>query len=264
MSLVQISKKLLAHIGINPDRLRLEWVSAAEGIRFAEVMNDFSDKVKEAGPLGKGEGIDLGEIKSRLENIENLAPYIKLVERERLRVPLKTVEDYLEFFNSDEFDRLFRELILDKLEICRIMKLLREKPVPIAELAGMPDLNPSEVSNYLNVAARQGLIRFDESKNLIPVSTDEDAKRKSTLITEAKPVSSNKAKIDQIIDKYQGQPESLIHVLMEVQSKNRWLPREVLDKISRKLEVPLSRIMQVASFYKTFSLSPKGRHEVNN
>lgn len=264
LSLVQISKKLLAHIGINPDRLRLEWVSAAEGIRFAEVMNDFSDKVKEAGPLGKGEGIDLGEIKSRLENIENLAPYIKLVERERLRVPLKTVEDYLEFFNSDEFDRLFRELILDKLEICRIMKLLREKPVPIAELAGMPDLNPSEVSNYLNVAARQGLIRFDESKNLIPVSTDEDAKRKSTLITEAKPVSSNKAKIDQIIDKYQGQPESLIHVLMEVQSKNRWLPREVLDKISRKLEVPLSRIMQVASFYKTFSLSPKGRHEVNN
>ncbi len=70
-------------------------------------------------------------------------------------------------------------------------------------------------------------------------------------------------RIDQIIGKHQGQPRSLIHVLMEIQSENHWLPKEVLDKVSRQLDVPLSRVMQVATFYKSFSLVPKGRHEVH-
>jgi len=73
----------------------------------------------------------------------------------------------------------------------------------------------------------------------------------------------DKDKIDQIINKHQGKASSLIHVLMEVQSENHWLPKEALDKVSKKLDVPLSRIMQIATFYKTFSLIPKGRHEVH-
>nr|WP_300464429.1 NAD(P)H-dependent oxidoreductase subunit E [Desulfobacula sp.] len=62
---------------------------------------------------------------------------------------------------------------------------------------------------------------------------------------------------------HQGKPGSLIHVLMEIQSENHWLSKEILDRISEKLDVPLSRVMQIATFYKTFSLSPKGRHEVH-
>ncbi len=73
----------------------------------------------------------------------------------------------------------------------------------------------------------------------------------------------DKNKIDQIIDKYQGKPSSLIHALMEIQSENHWLPKDVLDRISEKLEVPLSRVMQIATFYKTFSLIPKGRHDIH-
>jgi NADH-quinone oxidoreductase subunit E len=41
------------------------------------------------------------------------------------------------------------------------------------------------------------------------------------------------------------------------------LPKEILNGISRKLDVPLSRVMQIASFYKTFSLTPRGRHEIH-
>jgi len=70
-------------------------------------------------------------------------------------------------------------------------------------------------------------------------------------------------KIDQIIDKYQDDANSLIQVLLEIQSKNRWLPKEVLEKVSKKLKVPLSRIQHIATFYKAFSLVPKGRHEVH-
>ena len=70
-------------------------------------------------------------------------------------------------------------------------------------------------------------------------------------------------KIDQIINKHQGDASSLIQVLLEIQSENRWLPRAILEKVSKKLEVPLNRIQHIATFYKAFSLIPKGRHEIH-
>jgi NADH-quinone oxidoreductase subunit E len=69
-------------------------------------------------------------------------------------------------------------------------------------------------------------------------------------------------KIDQIIDKYQGDASALIQVLLEIQRENRWLPNEALKKVSKKLGVPLNQIQHVATFYKAFSLIPRGRHEV--
>ncbi len=69
-------------------------------------------------------------------------------------------------------------------------------------------------------------------------------------------------RIDGIIDKYEGDASSLIQVLLEIQAANHWLPKEVLEKVSQKLKVPLNRIHHIASFYKAFSLIPKGRHEI--
>ena len=70
-------------------------------------------------------------------------------------------------------------------------------------------------------------------------------------------------KIDRIIDKHRGKPGSLIHVLIGIQHENRWLPKDVLARVAAALDVPFSRVMQIATFYKTFSLKPKGRHEVH-
>lgn len=69
--------------------------------------------------------------------------------------------------------------------------------------------------------------------------------------------------IDGIIEKYQGRPGAVIHALTEIQHENHWLPREVMQRVAEALEVPFSQVMQIASFYKTFSLTPKGRHEVH-
>jgi NADH-quinone oxidoreductase subunit E len=70
-------------------------------------------------------------------------------------------------------------------------------------------------------------------------------------------------KIDKIIDKYEGDAGSLIQVLLEIQSEYRWLPKEALERVSEKLKVPLNRIQHIVTFYKAFSLVPKGRHEVH-
>lgn len=146
---------------MNPKRLRFESVGAGEGIRFAEVMNDFDKKVMELGPLGKGEGIDENALKSKLEAVTNLVPYIRLVERERLRIPLKSEEEYHKFFTSEEFNRLFDETIAEKLAIGQIISLLREGPLTTGDIAKALDLTPSEVSRHLNSLSRQRFVRYD-------------------------------------------------------------------------------------------------------
>ena len=70
-------------------------------------------------------------------------------------------------------------------------------------------------------------------------------------------------KIDLIIDKHQCEASSLIQILLEIQSENHWLPKEALERVSKKLKVPMSKIKHITTFYKSFSLVPKGRHEVH-
>jgi NADH-quinone oxidoreductase subunit E len=70
-------------------------------------------------------------------------------------------------------------------------------------------------------------------------------------------------KIDQIIDRHQGDASQLNQVLLDVQREYSWLPQAVLQRVSEKLQVPMSLIHHIATFYKAFSLVPKGRHQVH-
>lgn len=69
--------------------------------------------------------------------------------------------------------------------------------------------------------------------------------------------------IDRIIDKHHSEPSSLIQVLLEIQKEIRWLPQEALERVAEKLKVPMGKIRRIATFYKAFSLVPKGRHELH-
>jgi NADH-quinone oxidoreductase subunit E len=70
-------------------------------------------------------------------------------------------------------------------------------------------------------------------------------------------------RIDQIVDRHGGEASSLIQVLLEIQRENHWLPRAALWRVAERLQVPFARIQHIATFYKAFSLVPKGRHEVH-
>jgi NADH-quinone oxidoreductase subunit E len=70
-------------------------------------------------------------------------------------------------------------------------------------------------------------------------------------------------RIDQIVDKHDGEASALIQVLLEIQAEAHWLPKEALQRVGERLGVSMARIRHIATFYKAFSLVPKGRHEIN-
>jgi len=71
------------------------------------------------------------------------------------------------------------------------------------------------------------------------------------------------ATIKKIVDRYQSDRGFLVPVLQDVQKELNYLPREALDLVSTYLQVPLSQIFEVATFYKAFSLLPRGRFQLS-
>jgi F420-non-reducing hydrogenase iron-sulfur subunit len=137
LNMVLLCKKIMEHIGLNPERLSIQFMSAGEGILFAELMNEFDKKVNKLGPLGKAEGIDKEELKSKLAEITKLVPYIKLVKKEKLESRLQNIEEYENLFTSEEIDSLFREVVSyyidpDKCQACMICS----KKCPVEAIEG--------------------------------------------------------------------------------------------------------------------------------
>src|SRR3972149_5340986 len=123
LNMVLLCRKIMEHIGLNPERLRIEFMSSAEGILFAEVMSEFGKKVNKLGPLGKAEGIDQNELKFKLAEITKLVPYIKLAKKEKLASRLENPEEDDKPFTKDEIDDFPSEVISydidpEKCEAC--------------------------------------------------------------------------------------------------------------------------------------------------
>jgi NADH:ubiquinone oxidoreductase subunit E len=69
-------------------------------------------------------------------------------------------------------------------------------------------------------------------------------------------------KVDALIESYAGNKEQLISLLQDIQAEFNYLPQDVLVKVSQKLDIPLSQVFSVATFFRAFSLQPRGRHVV--
>jgi NADH-quinone oxidoreductase subunit E len=68
-------------------------------------------------------------------------------------------------------------------------------------------------------------------------------------------------KVDAIIAKYDGDESNLILMMQDIQAEYRYLPPEALAHLGQRLNVAMSRIYHVATFYRAFSLEPKGKHQ---
>jgi NADH:ubiquinone oxidoreductase subunit E len=68
------------------------------------------------------------------------------------------------------------------------------------------------------------------------------------------------ALVEKLVGEYGGGPEALIPILQDINAELNWLPPEVLMRISELKDLPLERILRIATFYKAFSLKPRGKH----
>lgn len=69
-----------------------------------------------------------------------------------------------------------------------------------------------------------------------------------------------KAKVDQIIDRYNADASSLLAIMQDVQDELRYLPREAMKQISERLDIPMTHVYQMATFFESFHLNPRGKH----
>ena len=74
---------------------------------------------------------------------------------------------------------------------------------------------------------------------------------------------TERATLDTILNRYDCDPANIISMLQDIQTESNWLPEEDLRYICAQMEIPLSKMMALATFYKAFSLEPRGKHIVS-
>ena len=89
---------------------------------------------------------------------------------------------------------------------------------------------------------------------------------KNIVYLEPKPVpkielkEDERLKLDEILSRYDGGREIIVPILQDISSEFNWLPPDILTAVSETKQIPLEHILRIATFYKAFSLKPRGKH----
>ena len=66
--------------------------------------------------------------------------------------------------------------------------------------------------------------------------------------------------VEAIIDRFQADRGQLVSILQDIQDEYYYLPKDALERVSQILDIPLSQVYSIATFFRAFSLTPRGRH----
>ena len=71
------------------------------------------------------------------------------------------------------------------------------------------------------------------------------------------------SKIDGIIKQYGGRESAILAILQDIQAEEKYLPKETLEYVSQRIQIPLGQVFRIATFYNALSLKPRGRHKID-
>jgi len=156
---VGLAERVLTYVGLNPKRVAFDQCSSAEGERFVKLVTNFNQGVRELGPLGTGDRLELPELKEKL-------PIAKTaLAREKLRwvVGKFTVfategNKYGEVFTEHEMWRTLDTIVMDEVATHEILQELRQEALAITELAARLKLPPPQVLRYVLALQRRELV----------------------------------------------------------------------------------------------------------
>jgi NADH-quinone oxidoreductase subunit E len=157
-----MTAELLRLIGLEK-RVRLEWVSASEGNRFAEVISDFTAKIKALGPSPLARNNPDKELLIKLEALKQAAGNYRLralVGRQRKIT--ETVNVYGETIPKDKFQSIFIPALRNEYFRHWILLLLGQGAKSVKELAKIVQLDTSEILNHLVVLKGRNQVGYSE------------------------------------------------------------------------------------------------------
>ena len=166
----ELTRRLAEKAGLETDRLRLEWVSAAEGQRFADLVNDFTEQIRELGPSPlSGTTPDLGLLL-------NVRAAKAAAEGFRLRALVgkeeKTVTEgnvYGEEITQEEWDKVMAESVETEYSRHRIHIALTEAPGSVKELSEKLGMGSQAVLEHIVALRQLGWVDVQEIRGSSPV-----------------------------------------------------------------------------------------------
>lgn len=167
---VKMLKRLIALTGMEPQRLRLEWVSAAEGQRFADIVKDFVSQIKRLGPS------PLRREKPDERLLFNIQAAKQAASWSRLRMlvgrEIKLTEEanvYGEKIDQKRFDRLMKEAIEEEYARSMIYLLIKNKPMSVDEISKSLNLDSLLILQHIVTLKRKGLLDMESVKGYTPI-----------------------------------------------------------------------------------------------
>ena len=167
---IQMLKKLLALTGLEPQRLRLEWISASEGQRFAQTVTEFTEQIKKLGPSPMSGQKPNQRILENLQAAKNAASDFRLrvlVGREReLTEKSNAYEDKV---SQEEFDALLEDIVEAEFVRHKIQLLTKAQPLSVKALAEAVKMKPATVLRHIVNMRRKGMITIDHVEGTTPL-----------------------------------------------------------------------------------------------
>jgi coenzyme F420-reducing hydrogenase delta subunit len=166
---IKLTKKILSRVGVVAERLMLDWVSAAEGEKFARLIKEFTEKIKEIGPFGEKESISPPELETRLQAAKQALQSEKLrwlIGKERELTEEENV--YHEKISIEDYDRLMEENIELEYELARICLSLTETSKSVRDLAAEMALPSDRILQHISYLEHSGVVTLAGEENRIP------------------------------------------------------------------------------------------------
>jgi coenzyme F420-reducing hydrogenase delta subunit/ferredoxin len=110
LNMVLLCKRILEYIGLNPERLRIEFMNSSEGSLFAETVSAFTQRIRQIGPLEESERLERNELARRIKEFMKLIPYIKMAKKDKLSSRIKDHREWDRLFQLDEIEKLLEEI----------------------------------------------------------------------------------------------------------------------------------------------------------
>jgi coenzyme F420-reducing hydrogenase delta subunit len=167
---IKMTKKLLKKTGLEPNRLRMEWVSASEGQVFAEFMKDFTKQIQELGPSPlSGTSHDQRIMADLIAAKEAASDFrLRAIVAKEYKIVAKEGNVYGEFKTQENWDEFLDDAIEMEFELKQILGHTRNDPLSVKELATKINLPTDKILEYIVYLKGKNLIALDSIEGITP------------------------------------------------------------------------------------------------